>query len=70
MFVVRNFENINLEHVEFDEGKSHFVLFLGPVVKFRCSALLGTPRSKIPVFGLTGRAPGWPGGLKLPGAAV
>ena len=28
MFVVRNFENINLEFIEFDEGKSHFVPFL------------------------------------------
>ena len=28
MFVVRNFENINLEHVEFDEGKSQFLPFL------------------------------------------
>ena len=27
-------------------------------------------RSQIPVVGVTGRAPGWPGALKLPGAAV
>ena len=27
-------------------------------------------RSQIPVFGLTGRAPGWPSALKLPSAAV
>ena len=27
-------------------------------------------RSQIPVVGLTGRAPGWPGALKLPGATV
>ena len=26
--------------------------------------------SQIPVVGVTGRAPGWPGALKLPGAAV
>ena len=28
MFLVRNFKNINLEHVEFNEGKSQFLLFL------------------------------------------
>ena len=28
MFVVRNFKNFNWEHVEFDEGKSQFLLFL------------------------------------------
>ena len=28
MFLVRNFKNINWEHVEFDEGKSKFLLFL------------------------------------------
>ena len=28
MFLVRNFKNINWEHVEFDEGKSQFSLFL------------------------------------------
>ena len=27
-------------------------------------------RSQIPVVGVTGRAPGWPSALKLPGAAV
>ena len=27
-------------------------------------------RSQIPVVGVTGSAPGWPGALKLPGAAV
>ena len=27
MFVVPNFENINLEHIKFDEGKSHFLPF-------------------------------------------
>ena len=27
-FFVRNFKNINWEHVEFDEGKSHFLPFL------------------------------------------
>ena len=26
--------------------------------------------SQIPVVGLTGRAPGWPGALKLPSATV
>ena len=31
--------------------------------------LLGAS-SQIPVVGVTGRAPGWPGALKLPGAAV
>ena len=28
MFVLRNFKNINWEHVEFDEGKSQFLLYL------------------------------------------
>ena len=28
MFVVRNFKNINREHIEFDEGKSQFLPFL------------------------------------------
>ena len=28
MLLVRNFKNINWEHVEFDEGKSQFLLFL------------------------------------------
>ena len=28
MFVVRNFKNINWEHVEFDEGKTQIFLFL------------------------------------------
>ena len=28
MFVVWNFKNIDLEHVEFDEGKSQFLPFL------------------------------------------
>ena len=28
MFLVRNFKNINWEQVEFDEGKSQFLLFL------------------------------------------
>ena len=28
MFVVRNFKNINWEHVEFDEGKPQFLPFL------------------------------------------
>ena len=28
MFLVRNFKNINWKHVEFDEGKSQFSLFL------------------------------------------
>ena len=28
MFVVRNFKNINWEHVEFNEGKSQFSTFL------------------------------------------
>ena len=27
-FVVRNFKNMNWEHVEFDEGKSPFLPFL------------------------------------------
>ena len=27
MFLVRNFKNINWEHVDFDEGKSQFLLF-------------------------------------------
>ena len=32
--------------------------------------ILVRARSQIPVFGLTGRAPGWPGAWKLPGASV
>ena len=28
MFLVRNFKNINWEHMEFDEGKYQFLLFL------------------------------------------
>ena len=28
MFLVRNFNTFNWEHVEFDEGKSHLLLFL------------------------------------------
>ena len=28
MFVVRNFEHINWEHVEFDEWKSQYLFFL------------------------------------------
>ena len=28
MFVVRNFENINWDHVEFDEEESQFLPFL------------------------------------------
>ena len=28
MFLVQNFKNINWEHVEFDEGKSQFLLLL------------------------------------------
>ena len=28
MFVVRNFQNINLEHAKFDEGKSQVLPFL------------------------------------------
>ena len=38
--------------------------------KAKCQVLAILARSQIPVVGVTGRAPGWPGALKLPGAAV
>ena len=45
-------------------GDKKFLLhFCSPQVLFRV-------RSQIPVVGVTGRAPDWPGALKLPGTAI
>ena len=44
----------------------------GPVALTRSAGMPSNSGdfSQIPVVDVTGRAPGWPGALKLPGAAV
>ena len=45
-----------------------FILMLKLLATTRCIKIRA--RSQVPVFGLTGHAPTWPGALKLPGATV